>query len=116
MERDTLLRIISGLDTPSSGAVLIDGAPVSGTAQDRGFIFQAVGLYPWRNTIQNVEFFLELKGVEKTERRRIAMEKLELVGLADFVNYPPVQSFGRNATESCDCEGSVHRAQSSVDG
>lgn len=92
--KSTLLRIISGLETPSSGAVLIDDMPVSGTAQDRGFIFQAVGLYPWRNTIQNVEFFLELKGMQREERRRIAMEKLKLVGLAEFSNYPPVQLSG----------------------
>jgi NitT/TauT family transport system ATP-binding protein len=92
--KSTLLRIISGLDTPSSGFVSIDDKQVNGTARDRGFIFQAVGLYPWRNTIQNVEFFLELQGVEKAERRRIAMEKLELVGLAEFANYPPVQLSG----------------------
>ena len=92
--KSTLLRIISGLERPSAGSVLIDGRPVSGTAHDRGFIFQAVGLYPWRNTIENVEFFLELKGVPKEERQRIALEKLQLVGLADFASYPPVQLSG----------------------
>jgi NitT/TauT family transport system ATP-binding protein len=92
--KSTLLRIISGLETPSQGTVLVDDKQVSGTAHDRGFIFQAVGLYPWRNAIQNVEFFLELKGLNRNERRSIAMEKLKLVGLSDFANYPPVQLSG----------------------
>jgi NitT/TauT family transport system ATP-binding protein len=92
--KSTLLRIISGLETPSSGTVIIDDMPVSGPSRDRGFIFQAVGLYPWRSTIQNVEFFLEIKGVDKNERRRVALEKLQLVGLEEFANYPPVQLSG----------------------
>jgi NitT/TauT family transport system ATP-binding protein len=92
--KSTLLRIIAGLSRPSSGEVHIDGKPVTGPASDKGFIFQDVGLYPWRNTIQNVEFFLEMRGVPKEERRKIAMEKLELVGLSDFASYPPAQLSG----------------------
>jgi NitT/TauT family transport system ATP-binding protein len=92
--KSTLLRIIAGLERPTSGQISIDGKRVEGTAQDKGFIFQAVGLYPWRTTIQNVEFFLELRGVPKAERKRIAMEKLTLVGLPDFANFPPIQLSG----------------------
>lgn len=92
--KSTLLRIIAGLERPTSGEVQIDGKKVAGPAREKGFIFQAIGLYPWRSTIQNVEFFLELNGVEKNERRKIAMEKLSLVGLSEFANYPPVQLSG----------------------
>ena len=92
--KSTLLRIIAGLEKPTQGQVLIDGEKVDGPRKDKGFIFQAVGLYPWRNTVQNVEFFLELRGVKKQERRRIALEKLSLVGLYDFANYSPVQLSG----------------------
>ncbi|MCL5068822.1 MAG: ABC transporter ATP-binding protein [Thaumarchaeota archaeon] len=92
--KSTLLRIIAGLEKPTVGHVLIDGQRVAGPARSKGFIFQAVGLYPWRNTIQNVEFYLEINGVSKSERRKIAEEKLALVGLSDFANFPPVQLSG----------------------
>ena len=72
----------------------IDDQTVTGPARTKGFIFQAVGLYPWRNAIQNVEFYLEINGVMKQERRRIAEEKLSLVGLSEFANFPPVQLSG----------------------
>lgn len=92
--KSTLLRIIAGLEKPTAGEVKIDGKKVEGPAREKGFIFQAIGLYPWRSTIQNVEFFLELNGVDKNERRDIAMQKLALVGLSEFANYPPVQLSG----------------------
>ena len=92
--KSTLLRIIAGLEKPTTGQVLIDDKKVEGPEKDKGFIFQAVGLYPWRNTVQNVEFFLELRGIPKAERRKIALEKLNLVGLLEFANYSPVQLSG----------------------
>ena len=92
--KSTLLRIIAGLERSTTGEVKIDGQRVEGPARDKGFIFQAVGLYPWRNTIQNVQLFLEIRGVPKEERKKIAMDKLELVGLSEFAHYPPVQLSG----------------------
>ncbi|HKW05222.1 MAG TPA: ABC transporter ATP-binding protein, partial [Nitrososphaerales archaeon] len=92
--KSTLLRIIAGLEKPTTGEVRIDGKKVEGPAREKGFIFQAIGLYPWRSTIQNVEFFLELNGVDKNDRRQIALQKLALVGLSEFANYPPVQLSG----------------------
>lgn len=92
--KSTLLRIIAGLAKPTSVEVLVDGNRVVEPGTDRGFIFQEGGLYPWRNAVQNAEFFLELKGMPKEQRREIAMKKLGLVGLSDFANYYPVQLSG----------------------
>jgi NitT/TauT family transport system ATP-binding protein len=92
--KSTLLRIIASLEKPSSGEVFIDGKRITAPGTDRGFIFQDGGLYPWRNALQNVEFFLELREMDKVQRRKIALEKLELVGLSDFANYYPVQLSG----------------------
>ena len=51
--------------------------------RDMAMVFQAYSLFPHMTALQNVEFGLEIRGVDRAERRRQAMEKLELVGLAD---------------------------------
>lgn len=92
--KTTLLRIIMGLEAPESGSVEVDGRVVRGCGFDRGMVFQHAALLPWRSALANVEFGLETKGIPPAERRRIARDKLELVGLADSSKRLPTQLSG----------------------
>lgn len=79
--KSTFLRIVAGLDQPSSGDVLVAGQRVTRPGADRGVVFQEYALFPWKTTQANVEFGLLLKGVKKEERAKIAQRFIELVGL-----------------------------------
>lgn len=92
--KSTLLDIIGGLDEATSGHVLVDGEPVTGPGIDRGIVFQQYALLPWRTALGNVEFALEAGGHPKADRRRRALEMLELVGLADFAGHRPGELSG----------------------
>lgn len=85
--KTTLLRIIDGLTEPTSGEVIFNGKPVNSPPAKMGFVFQQFGLLPWRTVIKNVEFGLELRGVEEGKRREIAQEYIRIVGLEGFENY-----------------------------
>src|SRR5581483_12309578 len=63
--KTTLLNILAGLDRPTSGEVILDGHAVSTTGPDRIMVFQENALFPWLKVIDNVEFGLKMKGVEK---------------------------------------------------
>ncbi|MFJ7217670.1 ABC transporter ATP-binding protein [Amycolatopsis sp. NPDC098790] len=92
--KTTLLRILLGLEKADSGRVLVDGTEIKGCGEDRSMVFQNAQLFPWRTALENVEFGLEARGVPKAERRRIALEKLELVGLGHAVDRRPDQLSG----------------------
>src|SRR5919112_956906 len=88
--KSTLLNIIAGFLTPTDGAISIGGKTVTGHGTDRGVVFQDFAqLFPWRTALGNVTFGLEMKGVGKAERERIAQEQLRLVKLEKFANAYP---------------------------
>jgi len=82
--KTTLLRIIAGLETITTGQVLLNDEEISGPDPSRGMVFQEYSLFPWRTVIDNITFGLEMKGVDKKERLAIADEYLEMVGLSQF--------------------------------
>ena len=82
--KSTLLHLIAGLQTQTSGEVLVDGNPVQGPDTDRILIFQEHGLFPWLTVAENVEFGMKMKGVPKAERTEKMRHYLHLVHLAKF--------------------------------
>src|SRR3954454_13057701 len=88
--KSTLLNIIAGFLQPTGGVIQIGGNAVKGYGQDRGVVFQDFAqLFPWRTALGNVAFGLEMKGVPKAERERIALEQLQLVKLEKFAHAYP---------------------------
>ena len=82
--KTTALRALSGLETINTGQILIDGTDVASTPtnkRDIGMVFQSYSLFPHMTALENVEFGLRMRKVEKTERRLRAAETLDLVGL-----------------------------------
>lgn len=82
--KSTLLNMVAGLDQPTSGEILCDGKPIRQTTPDRAMIFQEAALFPWMNTIENVEFGLRAQGAPQKERRQTARRFLDMVHLRDF--------------------------------
>ena len=88
--KTTLLNMIAGFFPPSTGEIRVAGKTVSGQGLDRGIVFQDFAqLFPWRTALGNVAFGLEMKGVGKEERERIALEQLRLVKLEKFAGAYP---------------------------
>ena len=88
--KTTLLNMIAGFFAPTAGEIRVGGQAVNGQGQDRGIVFQDFAqLFPWRTALGNVAFGLEMKGVAKAERERIALEQLRLVKLEKFAGAYP---------------------------
>jgi putative ABC transport system ATP-binding protein len=101
--KSTLMNIIGCLDTPSAGSYLLDGVPVETLNDDQlaairnrkiGFVFQTFNLLARTTALQNVELPLVYAKVPRAERRRLAEEALEAVGLADRMSHHPNELSG----------------------
>jgi NitT/TauT family transport system ATP-binding protein len=92
--KSTILRAIVELDPDYEGKIYIDEEVISGYSPKLGFVFQEHALFMWRTVIRNVEFGLEVKGVDKKRRREISMDAIGLVGLEGFENCYPYELSG----------------------
>lgn len=101
--KSTLLNLLAGLDTPTSGTVEFDGRPLSGMSRKSlaeyralnvGMIFQSFNLIPHYTAIQNVESALFFNRTRPSERRKLAMDVLERLGLSDRISHPPADLSG----------------------
>ena len=92
--KTTLIRILAGLDFPTSGNVLLEGKKMEGPGAERGMVFQDYTLFPWLSVKKNVMFGLEIKGLGSLKAEAEAMEWLEIVGLAKFAEAYPEQLSG----------------------
>jgi NitT/TauT family transport system ATP-binding protein len=91
--KSTYLRMLAGLDTPSSGSIVI--RPGSDPAKPlNSVVFQEYAVFPWKTVIENVAFGLEMRGVARAERLETAERWLERVGLRKFAGYYPHQTSG----------------------
>ena len=92
--KTTLLRIVAGLDTPTTGEILLDGTKISVPDAKRGMVFQEYSLFPWRTVIDNIAFGPQMQDKNKKESLNIAEKYLELVGLEQFKNSYPYELSG----------------------
>lgn len=92
--KSTVMRLIAGLERPSSGSIRIDGQPVRAPGSDRGMVFQKYSLYPWLTAAQNVAFGMELQRRPRQEIRERTAYFLEVVGLADAARSLPRELSG----------------------
>jgi len=92
--KSTLLRILAGLMEPSSGEVLVHGSPLEGPNPNVAIVFQSFALFPWLDVLQNVELGLLAMDVSDDERRRRALEAIDLIGLDGFEEAFPKELSG----------------------
>ncbi|MFD8994815.1 ABC transporter ATP-binding protein [Streptomyces abikoensis] len=92
--KSTTLTLVSGLEEPTEGEVLVGGEPVTGIRPEVGFVFQQDAVFPWRTVLSNVMAGPRFRGVPKAEARERARDWLGRVGLAAFEDRYPHQLSG----------------------
>jgi NitT/TauT family transport system ATP-binding protein len=92
--KTTLLNIIGGLTDGYDGRVLVEGHEVNGAHRGIGMVFQEESTFPWRTTLENVAFPLEVAGMPRSEREERARHFIRLVGLDGFEGHYPASLSG----------------------
>jgi NitT/TauT family transport system ATP-binding protein len=106
--KTTLLMMLAGLETISSGVIEIGGHPVRNPRRDVGIIFQDPTLLPWKTALENVLFPIEIFGLSMAEYRPRAKDLLELVALGEFMHMRPRQLSGGMRQRVAICRALIH--------
>jgi NitT/TauT family transport system ATP-binding protein len=86
--KTTVMRMVGGLETPTTGDVLLRGRPVTGPSREKGMVFQSYSSFPWLTVLRNIRFGLRYRrDVTEAEKDRIARHYLDIVGLAPFSDF-----------------------------
>lgn len=92
--KSVILNMIAGIEESVDGRMFLDGEKINGSDERLGMVFQKLALMPWKTVMENVEFGLKLKGVDKKVRRETAQKYINLVGLEGFEKSYPNQLSG----------------------
>lgn len=92
--KSTFLRTLMGLEKADKGEVFVYDKLITEPDETMGFVFQEYTLFPWKTLIKNIEFPLEMRGVNDKERKKIAEQFIRLVGLQGFEDCYPYELSG----------------------
>jgi NitT/TauT family transport system ATP-binding protein len=92
--KSTLLHVAAGLIRPAGGKVTYLGQEWTGLHPEVGYVTQKDTLLPWKNVVDNIALPLQLKGMSRAERRTVAGEMAENLGLGDYLKHFPAQLSG----------------------
>lgn len=92
--KSTMLRMMAGLETPTTGELRLNDAVITGPDRDRGMVFQAYTSFDWLTVWGNIEYGMRINGVPKQQRRVRTQEFIELVHLDGFEDAYPSQLSG----------------------
>jgi len=92
--KSTVLRMVAGLEDPSSGAMFLDNAQIDGPHKSRGMVFQRYTSFDWMTVQKNVEYGMKINGVSKADRGAQADHFIQMIQLSKFKNAYPCQLSG----------------------
>ena len=92
--KSTMLRMIAGLTTPTTGTITVNGEKIAGTSTHRGMVFQQPTLFPWLTVEQNIDFSLRARGLKKADHQEKVERMLRVIGLEAFRSDYPGQLSG----------------------
>ncbi|WP_407495765.1 ABC transporter ATP-binding protein [Pseudooceanicola sp. MF1-13] len=107
--KSTLLSIVAGLEAPTTGAVTVEGAALTGPNTRSGVVFQSDLLLEWRSALDNVLLQIEMRGESTTPHIDHARELLDRVGLGKFHDSLPSQLSGGMRQRVAICRALVHK-------
>lgn len=92
--KSTFSRVVAGLDSYSSGEILVDGIAITGPSPERGMVFQGYTLFPWKTVKENVMFGPKMKGQSNSSAEAQAREWINIIGLEKYENQYPHELSG----------------------